>query len=313
MEISSFKHKPILVEEILSLFPSHFKNGWALDTTFGAGGHTTAILRRYTSCSVVALDRDLSAIQWGLKNIKPHFPDKRLHLIHADFHQYAHLVQNQFPLFIKEGGFDIIIMDLGVSSPQLDQAHRGFSFYKEGPLDMRMDTTQSFTAYDIINSWSEAELMDLFYSYGEIYNSSSVVKMLIRERKRSPIDTTKKLADLIVKKQGWRKKRTHPATSYFLALRLKVNNELDGLKQVVPQMIQSLHPKGRFFILTFHSLEDRIIKNIFKQVDKVEGYNLTKKVIMPTREEVKQNPRARSAKLRVFEKKGTEDVLSVSA
>lgn len=313
METSSFKHKPILVEEILSLFPSHFKTGWVLDTTFGAGGHTAAILRRYSSCSVLALDRDLSAVQWGLKNIKPHFPDKRLHLIHADFHQYSHLVQNPFPLFIKEGGFDIIIMDLGVSSPQLDQAHRGFSFYKEGPLDMRMDTAQSFTASDIVNSWSETELMDLFCSYGEIYNPSSVVKMLIRERKRDPIDTTKKLADLIVKKKGWKKKGTHPATSYFLALRLKVNNELEGLKQAVPQMIRSLNPKGRLFILTFHSLEDRIVKNIFKQANKVEGCNLTKKVIKPTREEIKQNPRARSAKLRVFKRKGTEDVLSVSA
>ena len=305
METSSFEHKPILVKEILSLFPSPVKKAWVLDTTFGAGGHTTAVLRYSSSFSVIALDRDLSAIQWGLKNIKPHFPEDRLYLIHADFHQYSRLIRNSFPLFIKEGGFDIIITDLGVSSPQLDQAHRGFSFYKEGPLDMRMDTTQSFTARDIVNHWSEAELMGLFSSYGEIYNSSPVVKMLIRERKRGPIDTTKKLADLIVKKQGWRKKGVHPATSYFLALRLKVNNELEGLKQAVPQMIQSLNPKGRLFILTFHSLEDRLVKQAFREAKHLQNKDfvyLSKRGIRPSQEEIKKNPRARSARLRVFEK-----------
>ncbi len=299
---SVFRHEPVLVEEILSLFPSSFQNGWVLDCTFGAGGHTKAILNHYPSCSVIALDRDLYSIKWGLENIKSHFSEQSLRLIHANFHQYSDLMEHHFPLFMKTKGFDIIIVDLGVSSPQLDEADRGFSFYKEGPLDMRMDRRQSFTASDIINQWSEKQLMDLFYSYGEIYNVKPVVKALVKERKKSPIKTTKQLADLIIKKRGWRKKGAHPATSYFLALRLKVNNELEGLSENLPKMIQSLNIFGRVFVVTFHSLEDRIVKNIFRKEDKKIGNHLTKKVITPTREEIKRNPRARSAKLRVFEK-----------
>lgn len=306
MDASSFKHEPVFVEEILSLFPSSFHNKWMLDATFGAGGHTKAVLGRHPSFSVIAIDRDLSSIEWGVKNIKPHVPDEALHLIHADFHQYSQLMKHRFPVFLKEEGFDIIIVDLGVSSPQLDQAHRGFSFYREGPLDMRMDRTQELSAGDIVNSWNEKELMDLFRSYGEIYTASSVVKAIIRQRKSAPLRSTKELADLIVKKKGWRKKGAHPATPYFLALRLKVNNELEGLSDSLPKMIQSLNPMGRLFVLTFHSLEDRIVKNFFKQAHKVEGQNLTKKVILPCREEVGRNPRARSAKLRVFEKKGNQ-------
>ena len=303
MSASLFKHEPVLLEEILALFPSSFQDSWVLDATLGAGGHTKAILNRYPSCSLIALDCDLSAVQWGIKDIKPHFPKRSLHLIHANFHQYPDLMKHPFPLFLTGKGFDIIIVDLGVSSPQLDQSQRGFSFYKEGPLDMRMDRTQHFSAGDIVNQWSEKELMDLFYSYGEVHTASRVVKALLRERKRTHLETTKQLADLIVKQLGWKKKGFHPATPYFLALRLKVNNELEGLSDTLPRMIQSLNSKGRLFVLTFHSLEDRIVKNLFKQAHKKEGQNLTKKVIMPSREAIKKNPRARSAKLRVFEKK----------
>lgn len=309
MNTSLFEHEPVLIKEILTYLPplsSHSQ--WMLDATFGAGGHTKAILKSYSFLSVIAVDRDLSAIEWGLKNIKPHFPEGSLHLIHADFHQYSDLMNHHFPLFLKWKGFDIIVVDLGVSSPQLDQAHRGFSFYKDGPLDMRMDRTQSLSAGDIVNYWSERELINLFYSYGEIRTASPVVKALIRQRKRAPLRSTKELSDLILKKRGWKKKGSHPATPYFLALRLKVNNELEGLSDSLPKMIQSLNPMGRLFVLTFHSLEDRIVKNIFKQAHKVEGQNLTKKVILPCREEIKRNPRARSAKLRIFERNGIHNV-----
>ena len=318
MSTPVFKHEPVLLKEILALLPPTLQNkhtkpthatsaptqkNWMLDATFGAGGHTKAILRQYPFLSVIALDRDPSAIEWGKENIQAHFPKESLHLIHANFHQYLDLTHDCFPVFLKNTGFDIIIVDLGVSSPQLDQAQRGFSFYKDGPLDMRMDRTQTFSASDIINSWSERELMDLFYSYGEIHRASRVVKALIRQRKRAPLENTTQLADLIVNTQGWRKKGSHPATPYFLALRLKVNNELEGLSDSLPKMIQSLNSMGRIFVLSFHSLEDRIVKNIFKTAHKKEGQNLTKKVILPSREEIKRNPRARSAKLRVFEKK----------
>ena len=321
MNTAPFAHQSVFLQEILDRFPlffqdellgtrntprpasrASFQNRWMLDATFGAGGHTKAALRRYSSLSVIALDRDLSSVQWGIKNIKPLFPGRSFHLFHSNFHHYPDLMKNRFPLFLKGKGFDIIIVDLGVSSPQLDQAHRGFSFYQDGPLDMRMDVTQTFSATDIINHWSERELMDLFYLYGEIHTARPVVKALLRQRKKASIKSTKELADLIVKKQGWKKKGSHPATPYFLALRLKVNNELEGLSDSLPDMIRSLNPKGRFFVLTFHSLEDRIVKNIFKQAHNTEGINLTKKVITPSLEEIKKNPRAKSAKLRLFER-----------
>ena len=299
-----FKHTPVLLTEILSFLPPSLSSGkkkWVLDTTFGAGGHSQALLKKHPFLSVIALDKDLSAIQWGLKHVKPYFPS--LHLVHGDFHSYSSLQDEVFPLFLKQGGFDIIIVDLGVSSPQLDQAERGFSFYKEGPLDMRMDQTQNFSAKEIINGWSEKELMDLFYSYGEIYKARPVVKAILKQRKRSPLQNTKELADLIVRQTGWRKKGSHPAGPYFLALRLKVNNEIEGLKENLSKMILSLNSQGRIFVLSFHSLEDRIVKQTFKSAHNEEGQNLTKKVILPTREEIKKNPRARSAKLRVFERK----------
>ncbi len=305
MSVELFKHEPVFLEEILSHLPalsSDLPKRWVLDSTFGAGGHTKAILNHHSSFSVIALDRDLSAIKWGREHVKPHFPEGTLHLLHADFHNCSDLIKNHFPLFLNGKGFDIIIMDLGVSSPQVDWAERGFSFYKDGPLDMRMDRSQLFSARDIVNHWSKKDLMDLFYKYGEIHNSLPVVKALLRQRKKALIQSTKELSDLIIKTRGWRQKGTHPATPYFLALRLKVNNELEGLKKSLPKMIQFLNPKGLIFVLTFHSLEDRIVKNIFKQAHLVEGKNLTKKVIKPRREEIKKNPRARSAKLRVFEK-----------
>ena len=273
-----------------------------LDATFGAGGHTQAVLKLYPFLSVIAIDRDPLAVSQGIHNIKPLFPENSLYLLQADFHQYSDLVRQRFFGFMKGAGFDIILLDLGVSSPQLDQAERGFSFYKDGPLDMRMDGTQAFSAKDIINRWSEKALRDLFYSYGEIRQSGPVVKAVLRQRRRAPLESTKQLADLIVKTRGWRKKGSHPATSYFLALRLKVNNELEGLKDNLPKMIKSLKSGGRIFVLTFHSLEDRIVKNIFKKAHGAEGQNLTKKVITPGREEIKKNPRSRSAKLRIFEK-----------
>ena len=271
-----------------------------LDATFGRGGHTQMIFQHQAHLSVIAMDCDISAVQWGLKHIQPLFP-KNLNLFHSNFHQYSVLRKKCFPNFIKNEGFDIIIVDLGPSSPQLDQKERGFSVYKDGPLDMRMDRTQHFSAADIINTWSEKELKNLFCTYGEIYNSDSVIKAILRTRKGQPFQRTRKLSGLIEKEVGWRRKGFHPASKYFLALRLKVNNELDGLKTALPEMIQSLNIKGRLFVLTFHSLEDRIVKNIFKANQQL-GYLVNKKVIRPCRDEIKRNPRARSAKMRVFEK-----------
>ncbi len=299
------QHQPILVSEILKLLPSwpaDKTQKWILDATFGRGGHTQAFLRQLDSIFVIALDKDATAVEWGLKNLKPQFSDS-LHILHADFHQYSDLIKNTFPGFLKNQGFDIIIMDLGPSSPQLDDPARGFGFYKEGPLDMRMNPSQNFSAMDIVNQWKEDKLKDLFYSCGDIHRSGRVVKAILKERKIKPFVTTRQLADLIQKQIGWKKKGRHPATSYFLALRIAVNNELEGLGQVLPEMIYSLNTGGRIFILSFHSLEDRIVKNILKGQHKQSGVIINKKVIRPSREEIRNNPRARSAVLRVFEKR----------
>lgn len=254
------------------------------------------------SAFVIALDKDTEAVSWGVKNLKPRYSNS-LHILHADFHQYADLIKSTFPVFLKAQGFDIIVMDLGLSSPQLDDSKRGFGFYKEGPLDMRMNPSQSFLAAEIVNGWTESRLKDLFYSCGDIYRSGRVVKAILKERKIRPFVTTCQLADVIQKQTGWRKKGRHPATPYFLALRIAVNNELEGLGQALPEMIYSLNTGGRIFVLSFHSLEDRIVKNIFKAEHKKSGLIINKKVIRPGREEIHNNPRARSAMLRVFEKR----------
>ena len=299
------QHQPILVPEILKLLPAwpmDKKQKWILDATFGRGGHTQAFLRHLDSSIVIALDKDITAVNWGIKNLKPQFSNS-LHILHADFHHYSDLMKNIFPAFMKNPGFDIVIMDLGSSSPQLDDPKRGFGFYKDGPLDMRMNPSQEFSAMDIVNQWGEERLKNLFYSYGEVYRSGRVVKGIMEERKVKPLTTTRQLADLIQKKTGWKKKGRHPATPYFLALRIAVNNELEGLGEALPKMINSLNTGGRIFILSFHSLEDRIVKNIFKAQHKKSGVIINKKVIRPDRKEIDNNPRARSAMLRVFEKK----------
>jgi len=295
-----FKHIPVLLKEVLSFLPPPklFHNKWILDATFGAGGHTKAILDLYPSCSVIALDQDLEAIKWARENIKPHFP--KLHLIHDSFHHYPQLIEKKISTINKEKNFSAILLDLGVSSPQLDEPQRGFSFYKDGPLDMRMNKKSDLSAKDIINQWSKKDLENLFYEYGEIHHPVPFVKALLQKRKKSKLKTTKELADLVLKVTGWRKKGVHPATPYFLALRLKVNNELEGLRENLPKIIRSLKPKGVIFVITFHSLEDRIVKNIFKEASLSHGSIITKKVIKASREEIKLNPRSRSAKLRVF-------------
>jgi len=150
------QHQPILVSEILKLLPSCSSNNgqkWILDATFGRGGHTKAFLKHLDLSVVIALDKDIEAVNWGMKNLKPCFSDS-LHILHADFHQYSDLIKKAFPVFLEDRGFDIIIMDLGLSSPQLDDSERGFSFYKEGPLDMRMNQSQGFSAKEIVNKWS---------------------------------------------------------------------------------------------------------------------------------------------------------------
>src|SRR5690606_8030286 len=197
----------------------------------------------------------------------------RMNVVHGSFHDVKKL--------LPEERFDLILLDLGVSSPQLDQPERGFSFYHDGPLDMRMDPTTGPTAADIVNTWSEAELNDLFMNYGEIRRPQRVVRAIVQDRKTKPFRRTKELSGLIERVEGWRRKGHHPATTYFLALRMAVNNELQGLDECLTDLMQSLNPGGWLLIITFHSLEDRIIKYAFKESEL--GFPVFKKVIRPSR------------------------------
>jgi len=287
-------HIPILLSEIVEVAkPVLQKESCYLDATFGRGGHLRAILERYPQVTAVGLDRDLEAIQYGRENLEHFLNEGRLKLIHQNYADFDHKIL---------GCFDFILIDLGVSSPQLDQAHRGFSFYQEGPLDMRMDLTQDFTASDILNSYSEDELIRVFKELGEIRSPYRVVRAILQDRVSRPYQTTRDFASMIERVDGWRKKGSHPATQYFLALRLEVNQELEATRSGVKALVAGLKPGGRLAVLTFHSLEDRIVKWLFKDELKHLGRPLFKRVIEPTQDEVKANPRSRSAKLRVFER-----------
>ena len=286
-------HTPVLLQELLSLFPPESPPYNILDCTFGRGGHSLAFLQKFPETNVLALDRDQTAIEFGLR--AQEFQGKKIEFLNQNFYEYPFILK-------KEKNFDLILMDLGLSSPQLDNKERGFSFYQEGPLDMRMDQAQTLTAKDIINQYSKQGLIQLFKSYGEIRSPYNVVSDIVRQRKNQPIETTAELSQLIQKHYGFYRNK-HPATTWFLALRIAVNEELTGLKSCLRSYLDLLGPKAYWAVISFHSLEDRIVKQAFRQfVREGNGRLYNKKVIQARREEIKSNPRSRSAKLRVFQK-----------
>jgi 16S rRNA (cytosine1402-N4)-methyltransferase len=288
-------HVPVLFNEVMDSF-SVFAGRTDLvyfDGTFGRGGHAAGVFEKYKPQKMYASDQDLIAIE----HAKVNFP--QVEISHENFLEFAQIHKN------KNTKFDMILLDLGVSSPQLDVADRGFSFNKDGPLDMRMNQKSERTAAKIVNQFSEEDLMRVFKEFGEVPNPYHVVKAIIKDRVTKPYETTLQLSSLIERVDGWQKKGFHPATQYFMALRLVVNQELDVVQEALPLLIEQLNDGGRISVITFHSLEDRLVKNLFK--DNQTGFPVSKKVIAPSDEECKINPRARSAKLRVFQK-GTEPV-----
>ena len=288
-------HKPVLVSELLSLFSQSKAPRQILDCTFGRGGHSLALLKAFPQIRITAIDCDKQAVEYGLslKEVQA----GKIKLSKKNFHSFAKEIK-------EREIYDLILMDLGVSSPQLEEGKRGFSFFQEGPLDMRMDTEQSFKAENIINSWGKEELVRLFQSYGEIKNPSKVVCGILKERKKKKIQSTFELSSLIQKhqpRQFWNK---HPATKWFLALRMAVNQELEGLSDCLPDFLSLLKEQAYFLIISFHSLEDRIVKKAFRQfVLSGKGELWNKKVIRPSLEETKRNVRSRSAKMRIFQKR----------
>jgi 16S rRNA (cytosine1402-N4)-methyltransferase len=294
VEAPSHEHYPVMVTDVLEAFEV-FRDKKSLryfDGTFGRGGHLRAVLTQFPEVNAVAMDQDSLAVEFGNENFRTEVQSQQLRLIRGNFSEFQEH---------NLGSFDMMLLDLGVSSPQLDNAERGFSFYHDGPLDMRMNQTQGITAEYIVNTASEEELNQMFRQYGEVFRPFRVVRAIVHDRKLKAYKTTNELARLIERVDGWRHKGHHPATQYFMALRLRVNSELEVLQHTLPAMMKALNPGGRLAVISFHSLEDRIVKNIFRE-DKEFGQQTHKKVILPTQDECDKNPRSRSAKLRVFER-----------
>ena len=285
-------HIPVLLSEVLAILDPHPGESY-LDLTAGYGGHASKILdvtRQFKDSCLI--DRDQFAVEY----LKSEFPSE-INIMHNDF--YSAVLQ-----LIECGKtFDIILADFGVSSPQLDMDSRGFSYHHDGPLDMRMDRRQELTAEKIVNHSSERELADIFIRYGE--EKPGRAKLLAREIvHHRPINTTKELVDIIISKSKYSK--THPAARIFQALRIAVNGELDEIAQTLPLLPKVLNKGGRLGIITFHSLEDRLVKDYFKEAasygEESQLRLINKKPIVAEKSELGINPRARSAKLRAARK-----------
>jgi 16S rRNA (cytosine1402-N4)-methyltransferase len=297
--VSKF-HTPVLLKETIE-FLKVKKGQKYIDATLGGGGHTEKILER--SGIVLGIDCDLDAVKFCAKKFGLKLKrekdllfgqDPRLTLVWQNFVNLNE-VAHQFD-FVKVAG---IIFDLGVSSHQLEAEDRGFSFERGGPLDMRMDQRLKVRAADLINSLSRRQLEEIFFKFGQEKYSRAIACAVESFRLKKKIETTEELANLI-KNVVPRREKIHPATRIFMALRIAVNSELENLREALPQAVDLLDWGGRLAVVSFHSLEDRIVKHFFKERSDLEP--LTKKPVVPSGTEIKENPRSRSAKLRVAEK-----------
>lgn len=277
-----FLHIPVLSQEIITGL-AVVTGGWYLDATTGGGGHSELILQAAPDVRLVALDRDTQALAAAKTRLAPY--GERVTFWHGNYAEYQPLEQK----------FTGIIADLGVSSVQLDLAERGFSFRNEAPLDMRMDRSQSFTAADLVNHTDEVELARIIFTYGEERLSRQIAREIVAQR---PFSTTTQLAYTIggAVPKSYRYGRIHPATRTFQALRIAVNQELSSLEKFLAVAPDWLAPEGKIGLISFHSLEDRIVKHTLREDERLKV--LTKKPIIATDTEVDLNPRARSAKLR---------------
>ena len=309
-----FIHKSVLLHECIQAL--HIRpDGIYLDGTLGGAGHSLEIVRRLTAGGrLIGVDRDEAALQAASQRLAPY--RSQVQLVHRNFQELAQiLAELQIP------GVDGILLDLGVSSPQLDDGSRGFSYMEDAPLDMRMDRTQRLTASQIVNEWPGEELRRILYDYGEERYAPKIAAAILRHRAEKPIETTLELVDIIrsaMPPQALREKQ-HPAKRSFQAIRIAVNDELGAVERVMADAIDCLNPGGRLAVITFHSLEDRIVKSAMQRAAKgctcppefpvcVCGKKpqvtiLTHKPIVAGEEELQENPRARSAKLRVCEKR----------
>lgn len=291
-----YKHRPVLVKEVLSFLITD-REGVYVDCTTGEGGHAQKILEALSgNARLIGIDLDAAALEIAERRLKTITPFRNFLLIKDNFINIRKILKK---MNISE--IDGVLFDLGVSSFQLDNPERGFSFRYNGPLDMRMDTDSRLNASYIVNNFSFEELVEIFYKFGEEPQAKRIARAIIQEREKRPVESTASLAGIIERAVRFRG-RIHPATRVFQALRIAVNRELENLKEGIREAILSLKACGRICVLSFHSLEDRIVKNEFKSSPYLKI--ITRKPITPGKEEIKINPRARSAKLRVAEKTG---------
>jgi 16S rRNA (cytosine1402-N4)-methyltransferase len=285
-------HTPVLVEEVLQWLEIK-PDGIYVDATLGAGGHSAAIAQRLVSGKLISLDQDERALELAQENLKPWMD--RVTLVKSAFSRIAEVVQE---LGIPK--VDGVLADLGVSSMQLDQTARGFSFREAGPLDMRMDAEGELTADGIVNQWSEKEIADLLYREADEHDSRRIAKAIVRAR---PLRDTAHLATTVAgARKQWGRQRLHPATKTFLALRIAVNREMEELGQFLSRTPATINPGGRWVVLSYHSREDRLVKHAFQEGERAGTLRaLTRHVIQPSEAEQANNPRSRSAKLRCAE------------
>lgn len=309
--VTDFYHEPVMIQEVIASLLTG-KTGIYVDGTVGGAGHAYEILRQ-TDAFLVGIDCDGEALQAAEKKLGQ-FSSRKV-LVKANFADLGSVLTS-----LKIEKVDGVLLDLGVSSHQLDLAQRGFSFNQEAKLDMRMDHETQISAYDIINSFAQGELEKIIRDYGEEKMAGRIARTIFQKRQLKPIETTTQLAAIVASsmpaKLKWQK--IHPATRTFQAIRIAVNNELDNIKPAISDASSVLKPGGRLCVISFHSLEDRLVKNEFRNLTgscdcpkdipycvcqkKAELKILTKKALMPSEAETENNPRARSAKLRVAER-----------
>ena len=290
-------------------------DGWYVDATYGRGGHSAEILARLgPEGRLLALDKDPDAVAHGADRFRA---DSRFKISHAGFEQLGVVAAP----WLAGHGLDGILFDLGVSSPQLDQPERGFSFANDGPLDMRMNTAVGATAAEWLAGVSQAELSDVLFRHGEEPRARQIAAAIVAARETEPITRTRALADLITAHAGRQQGRIHPATRVFQAIRIAVNAELDALERALPQAVELLAAGGRLVAISFHSLEDRIVKRfmareargdeVYAGLPNIPAHarprlKLVGRLVRPSEDEVESNPRARSARLRVAERERFE-------
>jgi 16S rRNA (cytosine1402-N4)-methyltransferase len=308
-----FCHQPVLLQEVIEVLAPR-SGGLYVDGTMGGASHSRAILEASAPCGrLIAIDQDDEAIAAGSRALAPFA--QRVHIVKANFAHLQQVVQA-----VGWGAPQGILLDIGVSSPQLDEPERGFSYMQDAPLDMRMDRSQPFSARELVNSYDAGQLTEIIYKYGEEKWAKRIAQMIVEAREQGPLERTFQLVQAVKAAipRGAREKDQHPAKRTFQAIRIAVNNELAVLEQAIEEAATVLAPGGRLAIITFHSLEDRIVKDKFRLLATdcicppktpicICGHQASlklvkRKPIIPSVEEIEANPRARSAKLRVAEK-----------